>query len=364
MDKSYQIVFTVTNAIRFDQRMQRICATLQHNGFNVLLVGRAWPKNVLKPDLDFDTFLIRCIFNKGFLFYAEFNIRLFLFLLKTTAKSFSAIDLDTILAVRWAAYFKKVPFYFDAHEYFTETPEVAGRKFVKSIWNIIALTNIKHAKVCYTVGEALANIFKKQYNKTFEVLPNVPFMRTVNKLGTEKPYILYQGALNESRGLEQCILAMHHIHHAQLVIAGEGDLSQALRDLVQTEKLNNKVIFKGYVEPNELKALTDDALIGLNLLEKNGLSYYYSLANKFFDYIMSEVPQICAPFPEYEIINNKFNIAILTDCNSSEIARNINALLTNTDVYLTLQNNCKKAKQEYCWENYTQSLLSIYQAHV
>ena len=29
------------------------------------------------------------------------------------------------------------------------------------------------------------------------------------------------------------------------------------------------------------------------LLENTGLSYYYSLANKFFDYVQAGVPQLC-----------------------------------------------------------------------
>ena len=76
----------------------------------------------------------------------------------------------------------------------------------------------------------------------------------------------------------------------QLWLVGEGDLSVKLRELVKSYKLDQKVKFKGYLKPTELPEITAKATIGLNLLENTSLNYYYSLANKAFDYIQAEIP--------------------------------------------------------------------------
>ena len=64
--------------------------------------------------------------------------------------------------------------------------------------------------------------------------------------------ILYQGALNDGRGIEEAILAMHHLDKLKLVIAGEGDLSTHLRKVTEEQGLTHKVEFLGFVLPSDL----------------------------------------------------------------------------------------------------------------
>ena len=76
------------------------------------------------------------------------------------------------------------------------------------------------------------------------------------------------------------------------------------------KKLAKKVIFKGYVKPKELPKITAKASIGLNLLENKSLNYYYSLANKAFDYIQAEIPAIHMDFPEYRQLNQTYEVLL------------------------------------------------------
>ena len=69
------------------------------------------------------------IFNTGPLFYLFFNKRLFLKLLFVPAPSlFIANDLDTLPAVFLAARIRRVKLIYDSHEFFTQVPELIGRK--------------------------------------------------------------------------------------------------------------------------------------------------------------------------------------------------------------------------------------------
>ncbi len=48
---------------------------------------------------------------------------------------------------------------------------------------------------------------------------------------------------------------------------------------------DDKIKLHAAVTPEKLKQITPEVYIGINLVENNGLNQYYSLANKFFDYI-------------------------------------------------------------------------------
>jgi len=361
--------------------MQRICSSLANAGYEVELVGRKLLNSKpLRTDFNFKQTRLTCKINKGKLFYLEFNLRLLWYLLRQKTDAICAIDLDTILACGITTTLNNNILVFDAHEHFTEVPEVTNRKITKTVWHVIGKIFVPKAKLCYTVGPQLAKLLGTIYKNHFEVIMNVPIsvnkvdrvnevdrfdsinkVDKVDKVDVENGYILYQGALNKSRGLEQSILAMHQVENIKLLIAGEGDLSKELRDLVVKEKLENKVQFLGFVQPNDLKQLTINSKVGLNLLEPNGLSYYYSLANKFFDYMQAGVPCICANFPEYEAIHQQYHCSVLIDCKIDTIAASINSLLTDGNAYQTLSNNCIVAANYFNWNIEEAKLLAYYQ---
>ncbi len=101
--------------------------------------------------------------------------------------------------------------------------------------------------------------------------------------------------------------------------------------------------------------------MGVNLLEGESLNYYYSLANKFFDYIHAELPQISMNYPEYHAINKKFPVAILiNEASVDQIAASINSLLCDEKKYQEMEQACVLAKKEFSWENEQKKLKEIY----
>ena len=356
-----KIIVTVSNDLTYDQRMIRICTSLIDSDYEVLLVGRKLSTSLPIIEQVFSQKRLSCWFNKGKLFYIEYNLRLFIYLFFKPADAYSVVDLDTLVSGTFLAKIKSKILIFDAHEYFEEVPEVTNRPMVKKIWKMIAHWFIPQADLAYTVNRALADIFTKKYHKKFEVIRSVPYPYPLlhTKIIKTPRIILYQGALNMGRGLTQLIEAMQHID-AECWIAGEGDLSGKLRILVEDLNLKHKVKFLGYIQPDELKHITSQVYLGYNVMENIGLSYYYSLANKFFDYIQAEVPQICAPFPEYKHINQKFEVAVLSNCTVKEIVSGINILLLDSQFYSKLQSECIRAKPIFNWENEDEKLKSLY----
>jgi glycosyltransferase involved in cell wall biosynthesis len=357
-----KIIFTVTNDLSYDQRMIRICSTLATAGYEVELVGRKRRSSVPLPERPFRQTRLACRFEKGKLFYIWYNLRLFFFLLFKKADIISAVDQDTLLPCTLVARIRSLKLVFDAHEYFTEVPEVVHRPFTKKIWHWVSVACAPHAHAAYTVNQSLATIFTKEYGKPFSVIRSMPFATPAPPAEpTQERIILYQGDLNEGRGIEHLIRSMQKID-AVVWIAGKGPLREELEQLRDSLQLGYKVKFIGSFDPAELHNITRQARIGINLFEARGLSYHYSLANKFFDYIQAGIPQLCADLPEYRAINEQYEVAALCACDDKQITCTLNNLLQDAAFYNKLRSATLQARKVYTWEQEAPKLLAIYES--
>lgn len=367
-----KIICTVTNDLSYDQRMIRICSSLAKAGYEVVLIGRQLPGSIPLQQQIFQQKRITCRFNKGKLFYLEYNLRLFILLFQHPFDLLCAVDLDTLLPTFLWSRFRQKPLVYDAHEYFTEVPEVVDRPLTKAIWSTLARLIIPRLHHAYTVGPGLARILSARYGIPFAVIRNLPESTRptrhlpASSLPSQRPdafILLYQGALNQGRGIETAIQALQLLPPSvQLWLVGEGDLSSWLRQMTRELGLTNRVHFLGYRQPLELASITPQADLGLNLLENKGLSYYYSLANKCFDYIQAGLPAIHMDFPEYRALHEEYPaFLLLPDLNPANLAQMIEQLRNNPQQLHSLHNQCQKAARHLTWEQEAPHLLSIYQ---
>jgi len=359
-----KIVFAVTTDLTYDQRMQRICHSLAQAGWEVLLVGRQRKQSLPLSTTSYRQYRINCFFEKGKLFYLEYNLRLLLFLLPYSTDLIGSIDLDTIVSCLIVSKIRGKQCVFDAHEYFSEVPEVVSRPLTKKVWEWVAKFSIPKVDAAYTVSASLQQLFTQQHQIPFHLIRNISVSQPTpsQEKPSPSPILFYQGALNQGRGLEELINALTRLEKVHLWIAGEGDLSNILREQVKQLQIENRVTFLGYILPEQLKTLTPKATIGLNLLANKGLSYYYSLANKTFDYIHAGIPAIHPNFPEYQQINQKYDIGILVDdLKEATLATAIHTLLNDPDLYQQLQKNCLSAAKELNWRREEQRLIELYQ---
>jgi len=356
-----RIILTVTNDLTYDQRMQRICTSLAQSGYDVVLVGRRLKNSKPLTTQPFKQKRITCLFTKGMLFYGEYNFRLFFWLLFKQADAFCAIDLDTILAVLFAAALKRKKSIYDAHELFTEQVEITSRPAIHKIWLAIEKFAVPKFKYGYTVNQFIADEFTRRYKVNYEVVRNLPvFTPAAEATPTKDIFIIYQGAVNEGRCFETLIPAMQLVN-AKLVVCGNGNFFTQVKQLVEQYHVEDKVELKGYVLPAELKKITPNARVAVTLFEKTGLNQYYSLGNRFFDYIMAGVPQVCVAYPEYKTINDAYNIALLiNDTDAKTIAAALNKMLEDDVLYTLLANNCKEARKHLQWQQEEKKLVAFY----
>lgn len=355
------ITCTVTNDLNFDQRMIRICTSLQQAGYQVRLVGRKKKNSKPLEEKAFTQKRLPCFFQKGKLFYIEYNLRLFLYLLFVKSDVFCAIDLDTILPNLWVSKLRSKLRVYDAHELFCEMEEIVSRPIIHKIWKGIEKYAVPQFQHGYTIGDCYAKEFANAYQVHYEVIRNATVLKPFDpKKKSTKDYILYQGAVNEGRSFETLIPAMKEVN-CKLIVCGEGNFFDQAKDLVLQHGLSDKISFMGYVEPSRLQHYTENALIGITLFTNAGKSNFLSMANRFFDYMHHAVPQLCVNFPEYKKVNATFEIACLIDDTSSlTISTALNNLLNNPTALAAMRENCLKAREVYCWQQEAKKLVSFY----
>jgi glycosyltransferase involved in cell wall biosynthesis len=357
-----KITLTVTNDLVFDQRMARICESLTNAGYLVRLIGRKHKNSSPLLEKKYIQNRFSCWFTMGKLFYLEYTIKLFFYLLFTKkSHAYCAIDLDTIVPIYYISKIKNAHQVYDAHELFCEMEEIVRRPYIYKIWKKIESTYVPKFKNGYTIGTMYAQEFEKLYKVKYSIVRNATLLQNENpKQKNPENYILYQGAVNEGRGFETLIPAIIQVD-AKLVICGNGNCFEKVKTLIKQHNLQDKIILKGYIEPRNLKVFTANAYIGLTLFSNMGRSNYLSLANRFFDYMHSNIPQIAMNYPEYNIINSEFNIALLLDnVETQTIADGINQLLNNKPMYDSLVQNTIECKKKYCWQQEEKTLIHFY----
>lgn len=353
-----RILIAANSDLSFDQRLLRISRSLNSNGYRPFLLGRMFEKSVALSKESFPQSRIRLLFQKGKLAYLELNIRLFFELLQQNCDAICSVDLDTLPACWLATRIRQIPLIHDAHEYMAEVPEVYNRPLTQKIWHTIARFCLPAVNLAYTVSQSLVEEFDRIYHKDFHLIRNIALLETTEELAETEGFWVFLGAVNQGRGLEQFIPLLHHSNR-KLVILGDGDKMKEIKQLVKDQNLSNKVEFAGKLSGSEVRKILPKAWAGINLLTDEGLSYRYSLANKFFDYVHAGIPQICIHFPEYKTLMEEFSVGVLTEMTEPAI-RNAMEEVSIPENQQRFRKAAVQARNKWNWQNEEKNLIRLY----
>lgn len=359
--KHPHIVIAVTNDVATDQRMGRVAQSLVDARYEVTIVGRRLADSLPLDDLAYSQDRLEVSFASGPLMYAAFNLALYHYLLDSSPALIIAVDLDTIAAVSRAASRLGVPFLYDAHEYFTEVPELAGRAMRKAAWAQLARLTVPRAAACITVNQSLAAILGRKYSRHFEVIRNVPIYRRIPDTTRASPRrLIYQGVLNRGRWVEQYIEMMPLLPaDIELHLYGDGDLAYELQLQARQSSAASRIMLHGRYSPEQLQQETPQAWLGLNMLDGDSLNYFYSLANKFFDYMHAGVPSINSQLPEYEAILDTTLVGVTVHNTLDSLVAAILRLYDDPSAYSMMREAALRAAVSYSWQEEKNKLISL-----
>lgn len=366
MGNQQKIIVTVSNDLSTDQRVRKMCNTLHKMGYEIVLLGRL-RRNSLPIDRPYEVKRFKLWFDKGGLFYANLNIRLFFFLLFAKYDRIHANDLDTLLPAYFTSKLRKKTLVYDTHEIFTEVPEIQGR-WVKKVWLRIEGSIFPKLNKILTVNRSIADFYGKRFSKDVKVIRNIPEKQNASftqtradlKLPENKFIVIAQGSgINVDRGNEELLLSIKNLKDVYLLFVGSGDAIPGLKRLSYENGMETKVRFIDRMPYDEMIQYTANADLGISLDKPNNLNYLYSLPNKIFDYISAGIPILASDLPEVANIVNTYKVGhVIDEISPNAIAKGIEDLRSiGKDNW---KEALKTASEDLTWEKEAKVLAEFY----
>ena len=361
-----KVILSVINDLSGDQRIARVASTLVEEGYQVHVVGRKLRHSEALAPTSYETHRMRLLFTRGKLFYLEFNLRLFVYLLIRPFDVLHANDLDTLLANFLISRIRKTPLVYDSHEYFTQVPELLDRPRTQWVWEQLEKRLFPRLSYVFTVNQQIADIYTEKYGNPVEVLRNLPLKKERNELPAHPSLkvLLYQGALNMGRGIELMIESMAFLPGFTLWIIGKGDVEMELKALAARMPHPERIEFKGFIPFGDLHPYTQQAAIGFSLEEDRGMNYRFASPNKVYDYIQAGVPVLVSDLPEMKRIVQQCGVGEVlksTRRTPRGLASQVLAILSEEEVYQGYKQACLEAAEVLTWENERVKLVELYE---
>lgn len=349
--------------MNYDQRIQRFIRTMESMGAEVTV----WDRRTKR----YPSGAIETRWSHGPAMYLDYNRIIARMIRHHKSDLIYAADIDVMPGLIFGLrHNREIPVILDLHEWFPQVIELEGRPLKKSVWQWIEQRSVAFATAHMTVNQSLRRIFEEKYEKNFTVVRNVPEIQADKQTNPENRLnnriLYYQGALNKGRGLLTALDALKLLPGWRLWLVGTGDIESEIKvkarveAMTDKEGLEDRVVFFGRKSPEELHKLAGQATVGLNLLSGVSKSYYYSLANRYFDYIHAGLPAIHMNYPEYQKLMDEYTVGCLIDDLSSEsVMRNVQQMTRNKELYFKMVEQCSLAKLEYNWKNESKVLLEV-----
>lgn len=184
-------------------------------------------------------------------------------------------------------------------------------------------------------------------------------------LDEDVPLVLYQGLATRGRGLEVAIAALEKFSQPDIHFAilgfGSKEYLDELRSAAHVAGLNGRFHVHPPVPWPEVPKWTSDADVSLVLIQKKGLSYYYSAPNKFYESMMAGVPYIASDFPEMRRVHRHVRGGILVDpSDPSAVTAALEQLLSQPSIRAEMERRERQwALRELNWEKERRKLLRL-----
>ncbi|MGF6781101.1 glycosyltransferase family 4 protein [Paraburkholderia sp. GAS334] len=288
-------------------------------------------------------------------------------------------DFPMLKVAATVAQLRRVPLIYDSHEFYPVqscfTPQ-QQRKFLA-----LERALIKRCRRVITVNPYIARMIAKEHDVTepMVILNASPLpaddQRDVaispdarraarEKYGLPKDAFIfvYQGWISAERNLEAMLHAFRDVAApAMLLVIGYGEHVKVLQALADKLELNDRVIFYGRVESDQLADLTELCDVGVIPYAAVDEMHRYCSPNKLFEFVAARLPIIASDLPYLRDVVDGYKIGWLCDTTAPDVlARTMTEALTDSQAINTAQHNLLNARSNLNWSVEERKLLELY----
>lgn len=292
---------------------------------------------------------------------------------------------SSIIGAFWAAFGKYdvVHFHAEGPAFMCWLPKLCGKRVVVTVhgldhkrakWGKWASSYImageknavRFADEIIVLSKGMQSYFIEKYDRKTKLIPN-GVSRIVSdangglriNFGLEKSgYILFVGRIVPEKGIQYLIEAFNKLRSdKKLVIAGgSSDTGRFLDELREMAASNDRIIFTGFVQGDELKSLYSNAYLYVLFSDLEGMPLTLLEAMSFGNCcVVSDIAECVEVVGRYGVIVERGRVDKLTTV--------LQKLLDEPDVVESYKKNAAYyIEQKYSWDSVVNETLECYRA--
>lgn len=274
-----------------------------------------------------------------------------------------------VLPTAWlAARLSGARLVYDAHEISTSRE---GYRGIRRMVAFIERQLFPRVDAAITTTDARAKFFARAYHvprplvlqnrPRLSGVPINPRIREELQLTQPWPIIVYQGGLQQGRGLENLVLAMGEVPNAYLVMIGGGRLRPRLKALAGAGHVGDRVRFIPTVALDQLPSYTAAADIGVQPILNTCLNHATTDSNKLFEYIMAGLAVVATDLVEIRAVLKRYPVGeLVPGADVALLAGALRRVVDDPELRQRYRRNALLARQQLNWETQESALVELY----
>lgn len=252
---------------------------------------------------------------------------------------------------------KKGKVFFDAREYYPEQfQDSFSFKFLETNERRrILKKNIHKADKFFTVSENLRKEYKKEFDRSPDLMMSLPFKKDLNvqKINQSEIRIVHHGVANQNRQIEKMMKIVDKADSKfkfDLFLTGDKKYIQFLK-MFETDRIKIRLA----IDFSQIISTLNSYDIGFFYVEPTTKNLEYCLPNKFFEFIQARLAVFTGPSIEMKNLIDKYNCGFYSQEfsieNASEKLNSISTLQLQT-----FKENSNAASKILCFEEQVKNL--------
>ena len=233
---------------------------------------------------------------------------------------------------------------------------------IEKMYNSKTLQNADKILVMNDFTKKLVNEYYSVSENRISIVTNGTDLKKFYNIRENNRRVIFSGAMYHHRGVDVLLdcasKVIDEINDVEFLLLGDGPEMTKLQEYVIKNNLSKNIIFKGWVQREEIPEFLAKSSIGIGPLRSTDVTKG-ALPIKVLEYMASSLPVLAikGTLPE-DILKDEINGYVVK--NPKELAEKIIHILKNDDLQNQMGKNSYKMVQKFDWKNVAESIINEY----